>query len=526
MTKRLVHLSILLGASFSGVAAFASGSGGAYAGRKGGFAWLDYATLVAYLLGMVAIGWYCARRNKNTDDYFKAAGRIPWWAAGLSIYATMLSSLTFMAIPAKAYAADWTFFWANVPILLLAPLIIHLYLPFFRRLNITSAYEYLELRFNLPARLYGSAAFVLFQIGRQAIVLLLPSLALARVSDLDVTTSILIMGVLCVVYTVMGGMEAVVWTDVAQTIVLLGAALLSLGLILWGPTGTGLGQFVEVATDAGKFHMFNWTTDPSTSANAFWVILLGNIFINLVPYTSDQAVVQRYMTTRDQSQSARAIWLNAWITIPSTVLFFSIGTALYVFYHQHPDMLDQKQATDVIFPAFIVQNLPIGVAGLVIAGIFAAAQSTVSGSLNSVTTAIMTDFCRRFGFLRDETRSLRAARLITATLGVFATLAALALAQFGFKSLWDAYNSLVGLIGSGLAGLFMLGIFTRRANGVGAMIGALASALVLFVVQKFTDLHFFLYAGIGIVTCAVVGWIASLAFHSSSPSPKGLTIHG
>lgn len=475
-----------------------------------GFGWINYSTLGVYLGAMVAIGWFCARRNKNTDDYFKAAGRIPWWAAGISIYATVLSSITFMAIPAKAYATDWTYFWASLPILLLAPVVIRLYLPFFRRLNVTSAYEYLELRFNLPTRLYGSAAFILFQIGRQAIVLLLPALAFSAVSDLDVSVCIVIMGVLCMVYTVMGGVEAVVWTDVAQTVVLVGAALVSLALIIFGPGGPGAAQFMTVASDAGKFHMFNWTLDPGTTANAFWVILIGNIFINLVPYTSDQAIVQRYMTTKDEAMSARAIWLNGLIALPSTALFFSIGTALFVFYHLHPEQLAPDQVTDAIFPTFIMQNLPVGVAGLVIAGIFAAAQSTVSGSLNSVTTAIMTDFCRRFGFLADETRSLRAARAITAGLGLFATLAALVLAKSGLQSLWDAYNSLVGLVGSGLAGLFALGIFTRRANGPGAMIGALASAVALYLVQRYTDLHFYLYAGIGIVTCFVAGWLASL----------------
>lgn len=493
---------------------------------RAGFGWLDYTTLGTYLGAMVGIGWFCARRNKNTDDYFKAAGRIPWWAAGLSIYATVLSSITFMAIPAKSFATDWTYFWASLPILLLAPVVIRLYLPFFRRLNVTSAYEYLELRFNLPTRLYGSAAFVMFQLGRQAIVLLLPALALAAVSNLNVSASIVIMGVLCMLYTVMGGVEAVVWTDVAQTVVLVGAALVSLLLIVFGSAGPGVAQFMTIASDEGKFHMFNWTLDPSTTANAFWVILVGNIFINLVPYTSDQAIVQRYMTTKDEAMSARAIWLNGLIALPSTALFFSIGTALFVFYHLHPEKLAPGQVTDAIFPAFIVQNLPMGVAGLVIAGIFAAAQSTVSGSLNSVTTAIMTDFCRRFGFLTDETRSLRAARAITAGLGVFATLAALALAKSGLQSLWDAYNSLVGLVGSGLAGLFALGIFTRRANGPGALIGALASAVTLYLVQRYTDLHFYLYAGIGIITCFVVGWLASLLIPTRQTcNLKELTIY-
>jgi SSS family transporter len=504
--------------------------------RKAHFGWLNYAALVGYLLGMVAIGWFCAARNKTTDDYFKAGGRIPWWAAGLSIYATMLSSLTFMAIPAKAFDSDWTFFWANVPILLLAPIVIRYYLPFFRQLEVTSAYEYLERRFNLAARLYGSAAFILFQIGRQAIVLLLPALALATVSDLNVSVCIVLMGALCVAYTVMGGIEAVVWTDVAQSAVLLGAAIISLILIVWQFGGTP-SDFLATARQHDKLHMFNWTLDPRTSANAFWVILIGNLFITLVPYTSDQAIVQRYLTTTDERQAARAIWTNAVLSIPSTALFFAIGTALFVFYRWNPAAIDPAQTTDAIFPAFIVSQLPAGIAGLVIAGIFAAAQSTVSGSLNSVVTALMTDFYDRLGRqrggesmpdkspLKFEQQRLRLARWLTAAFGLLATATALLLAKSGLQSLWDTYNGLVGLAGSGLAGLFTLGIFSRRATGPGALVGALSSAVALYLVQRHTQLHFFLYALVGVLTCIIVGWLASCLLPHRKRSLAGLTIY-
>lgn len=497
---------------------------GAVVARKATFGWLNYGALATYLLGMVAVGWYCSRRNKSTEDYFRASGRIPWWAAGMSIYATMLSSLTFMAIPAKAYATDWTFFWSNVPILLLAPLVITCYLPFFRQLNVTSAYEYLERRFNLATRLYASAAFILFQLGRQAIVLYLPSLALATVSDLDVTTCILAMGVMCVLYTTMGGIEAVVWTDVAQTFVLLGAALISLVLIVINTDG-GWDAFWSTAISADKLHMFNWTLDPSEEANAFWAILVGSLFVNLIPYTSDQTVVQRYMTTPNETDAKRAIWTNALMVVPSTALFFAIGTALFVFYRQSPEKLDPSQSTDAIFPAFIVQNMPAGVAGLVIAGIFAAAQSTVSSSLNSVTTALMTDFYSRFGGQVTAAGGLRMARWITALIGVFATGAALVLARLDVESLWDAYLSLVGLAGSGLAGLFALGIFTRRTHGAGALVGALGSAGVLYWAERHADLHFLLYAAVGFISCVVLGWLASLCLPAPRKSLSGLTIY-
>jgi Na+/proline symporter len=328
----------------------------------------------------------------------------------------------------------------------------------------------------------------------------------------------------------MGGIEAVVWTDVAQSVVLLGAAIISLILIVWQFGGTPT-EFWATIGEHRKLHMFNWTLDPRTSANAFWVILVGNLFITLVPYTSDQAIVQRYLTTTDEQQAARAIWTNAILSIPSTALFFAIGTALFVYYQWNPGEIDVAQTSDAIFPAFIVSQLPAGIAGLVIAGIFAAAQSTVSGSLNSVVTALMTDFYDRLGWRRrevpevSERQRLRLARWLTAAIGLLATATALVLAESGLHSLWDTYNGLVGLAASGLAGLFALGIFTRRATGAGALIGALSSAATLYLVQLYTQLHFFLYALIGVTTCVVIGWLASCLFPQRQRSIAGLTMY-
>jgi SSS family solute:Na+ symporter len=329
---------------------------------------------------------------------------------------------------------------------------------------------------------------------------------------------------LCVVYTVLGGIEAVIWTDVAQSFVLLGAALVSLAYIVLHVDG-GVATVWHTAVSHGKLHWANWTLDPSATADAFWVILLGNLFVVLIPYTSDQTVVQRYMTTHDPKQAARSIWTNALLSIPSTVLFFAIGTALFVYYQSNPQALDPAVTTDAIFPAFIVQSLPVGIAGLVIAGIFAAAQSTVSSSINSVATALVTDFYVRLGGTAGEQARLRLARVLTAIIGVFATLAALVLAELQQRSLWDSYNTLVGLAASGLAGLFALGIFTRRAHGTGALVGAITSAVVLYFVERRTDIHFFLYAGIGIITCVVVGWLASLVLPAAMKPIDGLTVY-
>ena len=210
--------------------------------RRTAFGWLNYLTLAAYLAGVVGIGVYCSRFNRTTDDFFRGGQSIPWWAAGLSIFATVLSSITYMALPGLGYGTNWNLFLQNSYIIIILPLAALVYLPFYRRLNLTCAYEYLEQRFNVATRLVASLLFIIFQCGRTAIVLYLPALALAAVANFDLTSCILVMGVLCIVYTVAGGIEAVIWTDVAQTVVLMGGAVLGLVVAVTSDRGRSAGD--------------------------------------------------------------------------------------------------------------------------------------------------------------------------------------------------------------------------------------------------------------------------------------------
>lgn len=489
---------------------------------KGHFYPLDYGVLITYLLAMVLIGIILAGRENTTDDFFLAGRRIPWWAAGLSIFGTQLSAITFMAIPAKVYATDWVYILGNMCIVLVAPLVVFFYLPFFRRLNVTTAYEYLEKRFNLSVRLFGSASFVLFQLGRMGIVLFLPAIALSAVTGISTMTCIIIMGVLATLYTVLGGIEAVVWTDVVQVIVLLGGAILSLFVAI-GKVGCGFGEAFALAGSADKFHTFNWTWDITTTA--VWVVVVGNLMSNLIPYTTDQAVIQRYLTTRDEKEARKAIWTNAVLTIPAGLIFFAVGTALWLFYQQHPAQLNPTLSTDAIFPLFIAQQLPAGITGLVVAGLFAAAMSTLDSSMNSVSTAIVTDFYRRFRPDAPDRQCLSLARWLVVLIGALAVLTAMWMASSNIKSLWDAFVTILGLTGGALAGMFILGIFTRRAHGVGTLIGAFCGAITLYLVQSRTSIHFFLYAAVGITACVVIGYLASLIIPAAKRDLRGLTVY-
>jgi SSS family transporter len=405
-------------------------------------------------------------------------------------------------------------------IVAIAPLVAWVYLPFFRRLDVTTAYEYLEKRFSLGIRLLGSGAFVAFQLGRMGIVVFLPALALSAVTGWNVYLCIAVMGVLATVYTVLGGIEAVIWTDVLQVVVLLGGALVALGIIVVSVDG-GVGEVFTVALANDKLRLANWNWD--FTSEALIVILIGALFNNIVPYTTDQAVIQRYLTTSDERQARGAIWTNAVLTIPASLLFFAVGTALWVFYRSQPEALAPLQQGDQIFPWFIAQELPVGIAGLVIAGIFAAAMSSLDSGMNSVATACVTDFYRRFRPGALDHDCLKLARWLTVVLGVLGTGTAMLMALANIVSLWQFFFQVIGLLGGTLAGLFALGIFSRRAAGNHAWVGAVASAITLCIAYFFTPVSGLLYAGIGASSCALCGYMASFIVPGQAQT-HGLTV--
>lgn len=489
------------------------------------FGTINFIVIGVYLAALIGVGVFFSFRQKTTDDYFRGGQRIPWFVAGCSIFATMLSSLTFIAIPAKTFMADWTFIIINICIVLIAPFVVAFVLPFFRNIDATSAYEYLEKRFNITARLFGSASFILYQIGRMAIVMFLTSLPLAAITPLTVVQCILLMGVISIIYCTMGGLEAVVWTDTIQTFVLMGGALLSFILIVTSLDG-GFSEFFTVAADNQKFHCINWDfSATSYTTAAIWVLVLGGIGQNLVPYISDMAVVQRYMSVPDEKRAAKSIWTNAIAVIPATLIFFGLGAALFVFYKANPEKLDPTQQNDAIFPLFIARELPIGIAGLVVAGVFAAAQSTLSTSMNSTSTAFVTDFVRRFNLFVSERTYLNLARVMTIIFGSLGTFFAVLCASSDIKSLWDVFLAILGLLGGSMCGLFMLGMYTRRANGIGAVTGAIVGAIGLYLVKTYTSTHFLLYTVVGIGTCFVIGYLVSLLVGGKQKQIDGLTIY-
>ena len=488
-----------------------------------GFGAVNYTVLFGYLLAMVGVGVYFTRRNKGTDDYFRGGKHLPWWAAGCSIFATMLSSITFMSIPAKAFAQDWVYAVGNLMIVAVAPVAVYLALPFFRRIDATSAYEYLERRFNRGVRLFASGLFTLFHVFRMAIVMSLAGLALAVVTPLSPAQSVILMGVLSILYCTLGGVEAVIWTDTIQTAVLLGGAVLCLALMIMGSDG-GLSGAVATAAAGEKLRLANFHLDPTSASLAIWVVILGGLGQNFSSYTSDQAVVQRYMTTPDARRAATSIWLAAGLAAVATVLFFGLGSGLYAFYKAHPEKLDPTFTTDQIFPLFILHETFPGVAGLIVAGIFAAAQSTVSTSMNSTATTVVTDFLRPFRACGSEAAYLRAARGLTLGFGLVGTLLGLVFVDPEIRSLFDSFIKVVGIFMGVLGGLFALGMLTRRASGPGALVGVVAGAGVMLALPIFSQVTGYLYPAIGISVCFAVGLVASLILPARRHDLTGLTV--
>ncbi len=287
----------------------------------------------------------------------------------------------------------------------------------------------------------------------------------------------------------------------------------------------GLGAFIQTAAADGKLHASNWHHDPTSVSLALWVVIFGAFGQHLSSYTADQAVVQRYMTTPDIRRAAGSIWTAALMTVPATFLFFGLGTALYVFYKSNPERLDPTFMTDQIFPLFIAHEVPVGIAGLIVAGIFAAAQSTISTSMNSTSTAVVTDFLRPFRLVRAEGHYLIWARALTFGFGAAGTALGLLFIDPANRSLFDSFIKVIGLFMGVLGGLFALGILTRRATGWGSLLGALAGAAVMALLPVYTAISGYLFAFIGITTCFTVGYTASLLFPSDSHSIDGLTIH-
>jgi SSS family transporter len=480
----------------------------------------DYVALVLYFALNLGIGWWCARRRSTSSgDYFLGGGRIAWWAAAISFFATATSSISFMALPAKTYSTDWGVFLSAPAQALAGCLVGIVFVDLLRRLQVVSIFAYLERRFDRRVQLVGAALGMMLKIlGRMSVVMLLPALALSTVTGLNVYRSIALIGVVTTLYSLEGGFEAVIWTDVLQAGVTLGGVCIALWFLGSGLDG-GLTQLIPDATAANKFNLVNWSLNLNQPTFIVFVAqFLATIFVQI----GDQPLMQRMLSSPNVAEARRTVILGNLIGCASSVLFFYVGTALWAFYRAHPDRLASGLPNDSIFPYFIANELPPGVVGLIVAGLFAAAMGALSSILNSTAAVVVSDFLPSFRPAADDALRLRVARITTLLCGLLGIAMASWLAAQNARSLWDEFMKLVALFGGGFSGVFALGLLSRRAHAKGVLIGAIASIIITWLVQQHTALSPFAHSFVAIASCMLIGYIASLVL----PPPAARSLAG
>lgn len=472
---------------------------------------IDLAIVILYLAGVAAAGFVFAHGNRSSDAYFKGGGKLPWWAVSLSLFAALFSPLSFLAIPALVYSTDMSYLPIFFGVAIVLPVTIRWYIPFFRTLNVTSAYEYLEVRFNLLCRMFASAAFILFMVSLTAIVAYLPSVALSAVTGMDVNVAIVAVILCAIAYGAAGGISAIVWIDFLQSLLLFGAMAAIVTFLVSGTDG-GLSGCIAKGMDAGKFRAFDMALDWTRPT--FWVVLIGGTVANFASYTSDQRVVQRYLTVKDVKAAARSMYLQVVVSVITSTLLFFTGVALWTYYASQPGGMPELAKNDQILPVFIANGLPAGVAGCALAAIAAATLSTLAANLNSTAAAFTTDFYRRLVLKgrKDERRELMCGKVCTVLAGLLGGGFAIVLANGDLASAYEQFQRYIGMLTAGLGALFFMGIFMKCVNGFGAVCGLAANYAVTFGLDLLPwpgKPHMLLYGFFGMTACLAVAMLAS-----------------
>lgn len=475
-----------------------------------GFTMIDLAIVIIYLAAVLFAGMYFSKKRMTGKEYFKGDGTIPWWVTSVSIFATLLSPISFLSIAGNSYNGTWVLWFAQLGIFIAVPLTIRLFLPVYSKLKIDTAYHYLELRYKSKGlRVLGALLFIIYQIGRMSIIMYLPSVVLAPLVGININVLIIIMGIIAIVYSYGGGLKSVLWTDFIQGLVLIAGVVFTLIYLVFSIDG-GIGTIFTTLQN-GKFLAPDEVVfDPNILKSSVFIILVGAGINTFSSYISSQDVVQRFTTTTDIKELRKMTFGNGFLSIGTTTVIYLIGTALFVFYHQNPQLL-QTAHQDQIFASFIVYQLPIGVSGILIAAIYAASQSTLSTGLNSVATSWVLDIQDSFNRQISEEKQTKIAKLVSLGVGIIAIIVSMILANGEIKSAYEWFNSFMGLVLGVLAGIFVLGVITKKATSMGAYAGFFTSAIIVINLKyNHPEVTSWSYAIISIGVSCIIGYIISL----------------
>lgn len=512
---------------------------------------IDFIVFIVFTLGVVIFGCSFFKKGSSADEFTSAGHSIPGWVVGMSIFATYVSSISYIGYPGKAFAADWNAFVFSLSIPIASYFAAKYFVPFYRHSGSVSAYTFLEEKFGAWARLYASACYLLTQIARMGSILYLLAVPMYILMGWDMHTVIILTSIAIIIYSMMGGLKAVIWADAIQGIILIGGAVLCLAILMFSmPEGPM--QTFELAANSpmgNKFSLGAFTSDLTTST--FWVCLIYGIFINLQNYGIDQNYVQRYHAAKTDKDAKFSALFGGYLFIPVSALFFLIGSALYSYYQAGiaplPEEIQAKP--DYVFPYFIVNGLPVGLRGLLIASIFAAGMSTVSTSVTSAATIILTDYVRPFFTkVRSEWREVRGKRIVQiqtghadtsltshslpltserhrrlelaivrlSSFGVGILGACVAIAMLSVESIIDAWWTLSSIFSGGMLGLFLLGCIPAKISRLAAFLGCVAGVLVIGWISLSEmwslpgiHLHPYLAIVLGTTVIFLVGFLAT-----------------
>ena len=493
---------------------------------------LDVAVIVVYMSALVAVGVRVARRQNTTDKYFLAERSIPGWAIGMSLLATIITSVTFIAYPGAAYAGNWNLLVPGIMFVGVIAVIGLAVVPFFRHVVAMSVYEYFGKRFGNVVRMYSSLAFATGHFSKMGFVFYLLALSVGGITGWNVSLIIVVLGVITIFYTLIGGMEAVIWTDVLQGFVLWAGVLVSIGLLLFSPK-VHAGDMLHLIVANHKTSL--GSMDFNLSGPTFWTMAIYGLFFYLQKYTADQTVVQRYLAAKTDRAALRGIGMGAALCLPVWTAFMFIGSLLWAFYRLTAQQLPAAVTKpDQVFPHFMVTEMPVGVAGLFLAALFGAAMSMLASDLNCLAVIVVEDFYGYFMPGRTDRQRLRVGKIAVGGCGVLAILVALRLAGSQGSAL-ALYYMVTAIVAGGLAGLFLLAFLVRRAGraaalmGIGANLIFTAWATLTMNGGKTVDLGAWNYSwseytigAVGNVILFAVGYVASLMLPADRTS--GLTL--